>query len=80
MVIGNGLGTIPLHVLTTRAKLTPKSDELGFENEVQDILRCQTRPAKINCPSVVFVRSRLGEKKKNLLKGKFAVEPTVHHY
>ena len=79
-MIGNGLGTIPLHVLTTRAKPTPKSDELGFENEVQDILRCQTRPAKINCPSVVFVQSRLGEKKKNLLKGKFAVEPTVHHY
>ena len=35
LVIGNGPGTIPLHVLMMRAKQTT---ELGFENEVQDIL------------------------------------------
>ena len=58
-MIGNGLGTVPLHVLTTGAKPTPKSGELGFKNEVQDVSRCLMRHAKINCPSVGFVRSLL---------------------
>ena len=53
LVIGNGLSTVPLHVLTTKAELTPK---LGFENEVQDISGCRTRSTKINCPSVSFVQ------------------------
>ena len=54
LVIWNGLGTIPLHVLTTRAKLTPEPGEPDFENEVQDILGLQTRHTKIKCPSVGF--------------------------
>ena len=50
--VRNGLGTIPLHVLTTRAELTPKPD---YEIEIQNILGCRTRHAKINYPSVGFV-------------------------
>jgi len=54
LVIGNGLGTIPLHVLTTRAESTPKLGELGFEGEVQDTSGYRTTCAKINCPRVGF--------------------------
>ena len=59
LVTGNGFGIIPLCVLMTRAKPTP---EPGFENEVQDISRFQMRHAKINCPSIGFIQSRLCEK------------------
>ena len=48
LVIRNGPGTVPLHVLTTRAEPTPELGELGFENEVLDILGCQMRCTKIN--------------------------------
>ena len=54
LVIGNGLGTIPLHVLTTRVEPTLELGKLGFKNEVQDILGLQTRHTKIKCPSVGF--------------------------
>ena len=37
LVIGNGLGTIPLYVLMMGAESTPKPGESGFDNEVQDI-------------------------------------------
>lgn len=37
LVIGNGLGTVPLYVLTTGVELTPESSEPSFDNEVQDI-------------------------------------------
>ena len=77
LVIENGLGTIPLHVLMTRVEPTFKLGELGFGNVVQDIPGCQTICTKINCPSVGFMWPRLRE--KNLLKGKFAAEPTAHH-
>jgi len=50
----NGLGIILLYVLVMGAKSTPK---LGFKDEVQDILRCRMRRAKINFPSVGFMRS-----------------------
>ena len=62
LVVGNGLNTIPLHVLMTRAEPIPELGESSFENEVQDILRCQTRCVKINCPSVRFIRFGLCEK------------------
>ena len=55
LMIGNGLSTIPLYILAMGAKLTPEPSELGFENEVQDILGCQMRRKKINSPSVGFV-------------------------
>ena len=61
-MIGNGLSTIPLYILAMGAKLTPEPSELGFENEVQDILGCQTRRKKINSPSVGFVWSQLCKK------------------
>jgi len=48
----NGLNTVPIHVLMTRAKPTP---EPGFENKVQDISGCRMRYAKIKCPNVGFV-------------------------
>ena len=35
-MIVNGLGTVPLHVLTIGVKLTLEPSELGFDNEVQD--------------------------------------------
>ena len=78
LVIGNGPGIVPFHVLTMRAEPTPKLSEPIFKNKVQDIPRCQTRCAKINCPSTGFVWSRLCE--KNLLKDKFAAELAAHHY
>lgn len=77
IVIGNGLSTVFLHVLIMGVEPTLELGELGFENEVQDILGCRTRCVKINCPSVGFVWSQLC--KKNLLKGKFAAEPDEHH-
>ena len=52
-MIGNSLGTVPLHVLTTRAESTLEPSELGFENEVQDIS---------GYPSVGFVWSQSYEK------------------
>ena len=78
LVIGNGPGIVPLHILTMRAELTPELSEPGFENEVQDIPRCQTRCAKINYPSIGSMWSWLCE--KNLLKDKFATELAAHHY
>ena len=62
LVIRNSLGIVPLLVLVTGAELTPKSGDPCFENEVQDIPGCWMRRAKINCPSVGFVRARLCEK------------------
>jgi len=62
LVVGNGLGNVPLHVLTTGAELTPGPGEPGFENEVQDISGHIMRRAKINFPSVGFVGSWLCEK------------------
>lgn len=56
IVIGNDLGIVLLHVLTTRVKPTPKLGETGFESEVHNVPRCQTRCTKINCPSVGFVQ------------------------
>ena len=78
LVTRNDPSIVPLHVLTTRAKPTPEPGEPGFENKVQDILGYRKRCAKINCPSVGFVRSQLCE--KYLLKDKFVIEPVVHHY
>lgn len=62
LVIGNGLGTVPLYVLTTRVELTPESSEPSFDNEVQDIPKWQTRCTKINSPSVDFVQSQFVRK------------------
>ena len=62
LVIGNGPGTVPLHVLMTRAEPTSELGETGFENEVQDILGCWTRCAKISYPIVGFVWSWLCKK------------------
>ena len=56
LATGNSFGTILLCVLMTRDELTL---ELGFNNEVQDTPGYQMRHAKINYPSVGFVRSRL---------------------
>ena len=33
LVIGNGPGIVPLHVLTTRAEPTPEPSELSFDND-----------------------------------------------
>ena len=74
---GNGLGTVPLHVLTTGAKPTPKSGELGFKNEVQDVSRCLMRHAKINCPVWALFGLCC---EKNLLRDWFDAEPTANHY
>lgn len=76
-MIRNGLNTIPLYILETGAKLTPELGEWGSKKEVQDIPGCQMRYAKINCPSVGFVWSRLCE--KNLLRHRFATEPVAHY-
>ena len=59
LAIGNSFGTILLCVLMTRDELTPKLGELGFKNDFQDTLGYQMRHAKINYPSVGFVRSQL---------------------
>ena len=40
LVIRNGHGTVPLHVLMMRAEPTPEPSESRFENGVQDILGC----------------------------------------
>ena len=61
-MILNGLGTVPLLVLAIGVEPTPETGEPGFENEVQDILRCRMRRAKINCPSVGFLQSWLCKK------------------
>ena len=63
LMIGNGLGTIPLYILEMGAEPTPKLGEPDSKNEVQDILGCWTRCEKINWPSVGFVWSWLCEKK-----------------
>ena len=62
LVIGNGPGIVPLHVLMTRAEPTSELGETGFENEVQDILGCWIRCAKISFPIVGFVWSQLCKK------------------
>ena len=39
LVIGNGLGTIPLHILTTKVESTLELGEPVSDNELQDILK-----------------------------------------
>ena len=62
LVIGNGLGTVPLYVLMMGVEPTPKSGESGFDNEVQDIPKWWMRCVKIICLNVGFVWSRFVQK------------------